>query len=72
MMIQFQTESIMFAPARGKTYNLLQFKKALREEAYEICPYWIDMALKGGATRGEIASAIRNPLHHLEEPPVLS
>ena len=67
MIIQFQVEQI-FSPVSGKTNSLLQFKKALREEAYETCAYWIDQALKSGATKGEIASVIRNPFQHLEEP----
>lgn len=51
----------------GKLYPLLYLKKALREEAYEKCAYWVSLALKGGATRHEIDQIIREPVTHLEE-----
>jgi len=51
----------------GKLYPLLYLKKALREEAYEKCAYWLSLALKGGATRHEIDQIIREPVTHLEE-----
>ena len=73
MMSQMQgIEKIYNASAASKTYNLLQFKKALREEAYELCPYWAGQALKSGARKSEIALIIRNPSLHLEEPPSFS
>ena len=51
----------------GKLYPLLYLKKALREEAYEKCAYWIRLALKSGATRHEIDQVICEPVAHLEE-----
>jgi len=51
----------------GKLYPLLYLKKALREEAYEKCAYWVSLALKSGVTRHEIDQIIRKPVTHLEE-----
>ena len=69
MILQFQgVEQVFYAPTAGKIYSLLHFKKALREEAYELCRYWAGHALKNGATKTEIAQIIRNPAQHLEEP----
>jgi hypothetical protein len=51
----------------GKLYPLLYLKKALREEAYEKCAFWVRFALKSGATRHEIDQVIREPVTHLEE-----
>ncbi|MFH0984513.1 MAG: hypothetical protein V1882_03140 [Candidatus Omnitrophota bacterium] len=51
----------------GKIYSLLYFRKALREEAYEKCAYWRNLALKRGVTRREIDRIICEPVIHLEE-----
>lgn len=51
----------------GKFYPLLYLKKALREEAYEKCGYWVTLALKRGATPHEIDRIICEPVAHLEE-----
>ena len=73
MIMQLQRiEQVFCDPSAGKIYNLLQFRKALREEAYENCPYWIEQALQSGAKKSEIAFVIRNPSRHLEEPLRLS
>lgn len=52
----------------GKTLSLLHLKKALREERYEVCPYWVARAVEHGAAQKEIVNAIVYPLRHLEEP----
>ena len=51
----------------GKIYPLLYLRKALREEAYEKCIYWRNLALKSGVTRREIDRTICEPVTHLEE-----
>lgn len=37
-----------------KMYDLLQFRRAVVEERYEVCGFWMLQARKNGATRTEI------------------
>jgi len=67
MMVMEKIEEGRRDSKTGKIYPLLYFKKALREEAYETCTYWLRQALKSGATRHEIDRVIREPVTHLEE-----
>jgi hypothetical protein len=63
----FQRRSQKSRPT-GKTLSLLHLKKALREERYEVCPYWVARAVEYGAAKKEITNAICYPGRHLEEP----
>ncbi len=50
----------------SKVYVLLGLRRALREEAYEMCYFWIARALACGISRKEICLMIANPSLHPE------
>ncbi len=52
-----------------KVRSLLHLQRALREELYEDCSFWIDEALQNGATRKEISWVLRHPTWHVEVEP---
>jgi hypothetical protein len=52
-----------------KVRSLLQLKRALREEVYEVCSFWIDEAMQYGATKKEISRVLKNPSWHVESEP---
>ncbi len=49
-----------------KTLNLLYLQKAVREERYETCAYWVERARDCGANSKEIGWILRHPRWHME------
>ena len=65
-----QTEEIQQAvnvSGSEKIRNMLHLQKALREENYEACAFWIERASRSGGTKREIAWLLRHPSWHIEE-----
>lgn len=56
-------------PAVEKMRSILFLQKALREESYESCSFWIDRAVFCGATKKEISWVLRHPSWHMEVEP---
>lgn len=54
-------------PATEKVRSILQLQKALREESYENCAFWVDRAVLSGATKREISWVLRHPEWNIEE-----
>lgn len=50
-----------------KVRSMLQLQRALREETYEMCAFWIRTAMRNGATSKEISTLLRHPNWHMEE-----
>ena len=67
MITKTQGKKVMELPDRTeKVRSLLHLQRAIREELYEVCSFWIDEALQSGATRREISWVLRHPSWHVE------
>ena len=54
-MIKINTKSCESELIRDeKLYDLIHFRRALIQERYEVCSFWMDQARKSGATCTEI------------------
>ncbi len=67
MIAQTEEIQIVALPCTEKVRSMLQLQKALREELYETCAFWVKRALRNGATKREISWVLRNPCWHIEE-----
>ena len=68
MVTQSEVSVITEVPGGDKMRSLLHLQKALREEFYEACDFWVKRAALSGATKKEISWVIRHPSSNLEEP----
>lgn len=67
MITKTQGKKVMEMPDRTeKVRSLLQLQRAIREELYEVCSYWVDEAMQCGATKKEISWVLRHPSWHVE------
>ncbi len=70
MIAQYKEVSgIVDYPATEKVRSILLLQKALREETYESCAFWVDRAVSLGATKREISWILRHPAWNIEEEP---
>lgn len=67
-----EIQAVSDFPGTGKLRSLLGLQKALREETYETCAFWIKRTLLSGGTKREIAWLLRHPSWHIEEEPPLN
>ena len=58
---------VITAPCTEKMRSLLRLQKALREEFYEGCAFWVQRAMASGATKKEVSWLVRHPSWNLEE-----